>query len=179
MQLAAVFLAQQSECPELHPRISSGAILSFCIPRLAFFVHWKLVLPNATQGHSEGCFCSIIFCEAVAIYGVIVAIILQTKIDYTDKLSNGMWPMPAATAGYAILGAGLTTGFSNLACGYIFCCQLICASTCHDTAYAKHICLINLKILTRCAHASCLSTHRYANSSSLSFYKGRTDGTPT
>lgn len=60
---------------------------------------------------------SIIFCEAVAIYGVIVAIILQTKIDYTDQLPNGMWPMPAATAGYAILGAGLTTGFSNLACG--------------------------------------------------------------
>lgn len=82
----------------------------------------------------------------MAIYGVIVAIILQTKIDYTDKLPNGMWPMPAATAGYAILGAGLTTGFSNLACGYNFCCQLICASTCHHTAYARHICLINLKI---------------------------------
>lgn len=60
---------------------------------------------------------SIIFCEAVAIYGVIVAIILQTKIDRTLKLPNGMWPIPAATAGYAILGAGITTGFSNLACG--------------------------------------------------------------
>jgi V-type H+-transporting ATPase proteolipid subunit len=61
--------------------------------------------------------CSIIFCEAVAIYGVIVAIILQTKIDSTEVLPNGMWPMQAAMAGYAILGAGITTGFSNLACG--------------------------------------------------------------
>jgi V-type H+-transporting ATPase proteolipid subunit len=60
---------------------------------------------------------SIIFCEAVAIYGVIVAIILQTKIEWANPLPNGLWPMQAATAGYAILGAGLTTGFSNLACG--------------------------------------------------------------
>jgi len=63
--------------------------------------------------------CSIIFCEAVAIYGVIVAIILQTKIEGTKQLPNGMWPIPAATAGYAILGAGITTGFSNLACGWV------------------------------------------------------------
>eukprot|EP00884_Botryococcus_braunii_P016451 jgi/Botrbrau1/348/Bobra.110_2s0007.1 len=60
---------------------------------------------------------SIIFCEAVAIYGVIVAIILQTKIDYVDKKPDGFWPTPAYTAGYAIFGSGLTTGWANLACG--------------------------------------------------------------
>ncbi|DBA92975.1 hypothetical protein WJX79_006297 [Trebouxia sp. C0005] len=60
---------------------------------------------------------SIIFCEAVAIYGVIVAIILQTKIESVDQLSNGLWPTSAYTAGYAILGSGLTTGWANLACG--------------------------------------------------------------
>lgn len=61
--------------------------------------------------------CSIIFCEAVAIYGVIVAIILQTKIESVNQLSNGLWPTAAYTAGYAILGSGLTTGWANLACG--------------------------------------------------------------
>lgn len=60
---------------------------------------------------------SIIFCEAVAIYGVIVAIILQTKIESVNQLSNGLWPTSAYTAGYAILGSGLTTGWANLACG--------------------------------------------------------------
>ena len=68
--------------------------------------------------------CSIIFCEAVAIYGVIVAIILQTKIESVDQLSNGLWPKAAYTAGYAILGSGLTTGWANLACGYVLCTVL-------------------------------------------------------
>ena len=66
---------------------------------------------------SPFCSCSIIFCEAVAIYGVIVAIILQTKIEKVDQLSNGLWPTAAYTAGYAILGSGLTTGWANLSCG--------------------------------------------------------------
>ncbi len=62
--------------------------------------------------------CSIIFCEAVAIYGVIVAIILQTKIDYVDADKvTGLYPIPAMTAGYAIFGSGITTGWANLACG--------------------------------------------------------------
>lgn len=60
---------------------------------------------------------SVIFCEAVAIYGVIVAIILQTKIEYVDKNPDGNWPVSAYTSGYALLAAGLTTGWANLACG--------------------------------------------------------------
>eukprot|EP00891_Asterochloris_glomerata_P001440 jgi/Astpho2/1440/Aster-06289 len=60
---------------------------------------------------------SIIFCEAVAIYGVIVAIILQTRIEYTDPEPNGLWPIAAYTAGYAILASGLITGWANLSCG--------------------------------------------------------------
>ncbi|KAK9863717.1 hypothetical protein WJX84_010382 [Apatococcus fuscideae] len=61
---------------------------------------------------------SIIFCEAVAIYGVIVAIILQTRIEYVDpNPDSGAWPVPAYTAGYAIYGAGIITGWANLACG--------------------------------------------------------------
>lgn len=61
----------------------------------------------------------------MAIYGVIVAIILQTKIDYVDKKPDGLWPTAAYTAGYAIFGSGLTTGWANLACGYMLSGMLL------------------------------------------------------
>jgi len=63
---------------------------------------------------------SIIFCEAVAIYGLIIAIVLSGQIapftpskiavDDAAKLRN--W-----SAGYLMFGAGLTTGVVNLLCG--------------------------------------------------------------
>ncbi|KAK9798533.1 hypothetical protein WJX73_010619 [Symbiochloris irregularis] len=62
---------------------------------------------------------SIIFCEAVAIYGVIVAIILQTKITSVTPLDNGFYTLDSFTAAYAIFAAGLVTGWSNLACGVL------------------------------------------------------------
>jgi V-type H+-transporting ATPase 21kDa proteolipid subunit len=62
--------------------------------------------------------CSIIFCEAVAIYGIIVAIILQTKIDWVPPSPDtGLWSNESYLAGYAIFASGLTTGWANLACG--------------------------------------------------------------
>jgi V-type H+-transporting ATPase proteolipid subunit len=60
--------------------------------------------------------CSIIFCEAVAIYGVIVAIILQTKLEGVTR-AEGLYSNNNMAAGYAIFGAGITCGFSNLVCG--------------------------------------------------------------
>jgi len=60
--------------------------------------------------------CSIIFCEAVAIYGVIVAIILQTKLEVVSR-EQGLYNKGNMAAGYSIFGAGLTCGFSNLVCG--------------------------------------------------------------
>jgi hypothetical protein len=57
---------------------------------------------------------SIIFCEAVAIYGVIIAIILQTKVEYTAPLPGGGYPQSTMTSGYAILASGLTVGLANL-----------------------------------------------------------------
>lgn len=59
---------------------------------------------------------SIIFCEAVAIYGVIVAIILQTKLEYVS-IEQGLFTKSNMAAGYAIFAAGLTCGLSNLVCG--------------------------------------------------------------
>ena len=58
---------------------------------------------------------SVIFCEAVAIYGVIIAIILYTKAnnlsyelkDHDDALFKG----------FALFGSGLSVGLSNLFCG--------------------------------------------------------------
>lgn len=63
---------------------------------------------------------SVIFCEAVAIYGLIIAIVLAGQVttydedliltDYSVKARN--W-----ASGYLMFGAGLTTGITNLVCG--------------------------------------------------------------
>merc|ERR1711997_1013703 len=63
---------------------------------------------------------SVIFCEAVAIYGLIIAIVLSGQIErYSeqlimedDKVKRRNW-----FSGYAMFGAGLTTGVVNLVCG--------------------------------------------------------------
>merc|ERR1739838_750108 len=75
---------------------------------------------------------SVIFCEAVAIYGVIVAIMLSQRVaaipDYDPlslPLTHGcadIW-----VAAWSYFGAGLTVGFSNLFCGLSVG---ICGSAC-------------------------------------------------
>jgi len=73
---------------------------------------------------------SVIFCEAVAIYGVIVSIILQTKIERPDLDAPGDPVALAITqqsAGYAVFWAGVCCGLGNLACGV---CVGICGSGC-------------------------------------------------
>ncbi|EDO46167.1 predicted protein [Nematostella vectensis] len=62
---------------------------------------------------------SIIFCEAVAIYGIIMSIVLSNSVTVSpleafEKPGN---LMQLYTAGYKIFGAGMTVGFCNLACG--------------------------------------------------------------
>jgi V-type H+-transporting ATPase proteolipid subunit len=55
---------------------------------------------------------SIIFCEAVAIYGIIMAIIFQGKLgDFGDPTPRDYY------AGFALFWGGITVGFSNLFCG--------------------------------------------------------------
>ena len=62
---------------------------------------------------------SVIFCEAVAIYGVIMAIILQNKLG--DLISNTsgnavVW-QNAEYSGYNVFAIGGVVGLSNLVCG--------------------------------------------------------------
>ena len=73
---------------------------------------------------------SVIFCEAVAIYGVIVSIILQTKIERPDIDATGdalALRLTQQAGGYAVFWAGICCGLGNLACGV---CVGICGSGC-------------------------------------------------
>ncbi len=70
---------------------------------------------------------SIIFCEAVAIYGIIIAIIMVQKIKTVPEVSLyaldasgnalGTYSAAAVFSGASLFGAGLTVGFTNIACG--------------------------------------------------------------
>lgn len=55
---------------------------------------------------------SILFCEAVAIYGLIVSIVLSTKLERLSKNSPGNY-----FTGYSLFWSGLTVGLTDLACG--------------------------------------------------------------
>eukprot|EP00929_Paragymnodinium_shiwhaense_P120202 TRINITY_DN920_c0_g3_i1.p2 TRINITY_DN920_c0_g3~~TRINITY_DN920_c0_g3_i1.p2 ORF type:complete len:207 (-),score=54.39 TRINITY_DN920_c0_g3_i1:271-891(-) len=64
---------------------------------------------------------SIIFCEAVAIYGVIMAIIMANKIEgsniFTVTTVKEGWQAETMVAGWCMLAVGLSVGLSNLFCG--------------------------------------------------------------
>ena len=69
--------------------------------------------------------CRVIFCEAIAIYGVIVSILLQNKPKEWQWNKDGIFfkdgnegPfIDAQKRAFAIFFAGLLTGLTNLACG--------------------------------------------------------------
>jgi len=64
---------------------------------------------------------SVIFCEATAIYGVIMAIILSNKIKSPDDATyylDADWDWDSFYyAGYGMFSAGLSVGLTNVASG--------------------------------------------------------------
>lgn len=58
---------------------------------------------------------SIIFCEVVAIYGLIMAIVFSAKIISVPESS--LYTKENLYTGYALFWAGITVGISNLLCG--------------------------------------------------------------
>ncbi|KAI1760857.1 ATP synthase subunit C-domain-containing protein [Hypoxylon sp. FL1150] len=58
---------------------------------------------------------SIIFCEVVAIYGVIMAIVFSSLVGYVDDAE--LFDANSYYTGYALFWAGLTVGGCNLVCG--------------------------------------------------------------
>lgn len=58
---------------------------------------------------------SIIFCEVVAIYGVIMAIIFSSKLNAATGMA--LSSPDAYFTGFAIFWSGITVGMCNLVCG--------------------------------------------------------------
>ncbi|CCK70932.1 H(+)-transporting V0 sector ATPase subunit c'' KNAG_0F02690 [Huiozyma naganishii CBS 8797] len=58
---------------------------------------------------------SIIFCEVVAIYGLIISIVFSSKLTVASAAT--LFSKSNLYTGYALFWAGLTVGLSNLICG--------------------------------------------------------------
>ena len=58
---------------------------------------------------------SIIFCEVVAIYGVIMAIVFSSKLNPVPEAK--LYTGANYYTGYALFWSGLTVGMCNLICG--------------------------------------------------------------
>ena len=70
---------------------------------------------------------SIIFCEATAIYGIIISVILNGKIHGQGTLVDADSCAKAFFAGYCVFWSGLSVGLTNIASGW---CVGVSGSSC-------------------------------------------------
>ncbi|CAI0444404.1 unnamed protein product [Linum tenue] len=101
------------------PRITSKNLISLYELQNICNFSWRMICLNLLFVFS------VIFCEAVAIYGVIVAIILQTKLESVP--ASQIYAPESLRAGYAIFASGIIVGFANLVCGV---CVGVIGSSC-------------------------------------------------
>jgi F0F1-type ATP synthase membrane subunit c/vacuolar-type H+-ATPase subunit K len=133
------------DTPRIHTHARARAHAHSREKHLVYTVHEAVCDMYIVCTHIH-CVCiAVIFCEAVAIYGVIIAIILSTKMGTPEaypqntvancnslEMLKTNWPrVPADGAGcqgtlymknllfpaYAIFNAGICVGLSNLFCG--------------------------------------------------------------
>lgn len=105
----------------LPPPIDLYALYTTIIIRLSIYISTVVgAAVKAPRIRSKNLI-SVIFCEATAIYGVIMAIILTNKIKEPESagyfLEEG-WDYPGYYyAGYGMFSAGLSVGLTNIASG--------------------------------------------------------------
>ena len=108
--------------PEPGHRLSARAARAHALPGAVGVA--AAALPSRSRRPTARCTrCrSVIFCEAVAIYGVIVSIILQTKMEKPDLTKESTFvdaKIYNIASGYALFWAGICCGVGNLACGCV------------------------------------------------------------
>ncbi|KAJ1853508.1 H(+)-transporting V0 sector ATPase subunit c'' [Coemansia sp. RSA 486] len=97
--------------------------ISFCIGLSVIGAAWGIFISGSsilggavrTPRIATKNLISIIFCEVVAIYGVIMAIVFSAKIAAVN--SEGGFSASDYYTGYALFWGGLAVGLANLICG--------------------------------------------------------------
>uniref|UniRef100_A0A158Q759 V-type proton ATPase 21 kDa proteolipid subunit c'' n=1 Tax=Elaeophora elaphi TaxID=1147741 RepID=A0A158Q759_9BILA len=81
---------------------------------------------------------SIIFCEAVAIFGIIMAFVFLGKIHgFNRAIASDVVLSKNIASGYMIFGGGLTVGFSNFVCGLSIGCGAALADAANPALFVK------------------------------------------
>eukprot|EP01126_Amoeba_proteus_P045277 TRINITY_DN505_c0_g1_i1.p1 TRINITY_DN505_c0_g1~~TRINITY_DN505_c0_g1_i1.p1 ORF type:complete len:206 (-),score=32.06 TRINITY_DN505_c0_g1_i1:73-603(-) len=109
----------------MNPFIFSGIGVGLAMAISASGAAWGIALVgSALVGHSVARphvrtrnMVSIVFCEAVAIFGIISALLAEIKLSSFADPNGGVMPYETRFAGWAFFYGGLVVGLCNLCCG--------------------------------------------------------------